>query len=745
MVTIGLAGNPNAGKSTIFNALTGSHQHVGNWPGKTVEKKEGRLRLGDQDVVVVDLPGTYSLSAFSLEEIIARNFIVDGHPDAIVCVVDAANLERNLYLVMQILEMGVAVVVALNMSDVAAGRGIQIDRVKLSAKLGGIPVIETVGNREVGIDGLKTVILDAVAQQRRSTAALSFGDTLNAEIAALAALIEQDARLVRYPSQWLAIKLLENDAELMAQVAHNAALVEAATAAVDRFMAQTGDEPDTLIAEARYSTIAALVRDAVRRPHEDMLTTSDKLDAVMTHRLWGVPIFLSLMWIVFQFTANVSAPFVDFIDGLINGAPARWATLLLAALQLDGTWAEALIVDGIIAGVGGVLVFVPVLMTLYLAIAILEDTGYMARAAFVMDRLMSRLGLHGKSFLPLLVGFGCTVPAIYATRTLENERDRKITGFLATFMSCGARLPVYVIFGSALFGAAGGNLIFAMYLTGIAVAVLTSLLFTRVIFRNKPVPPFVMELPPYRAPNLKTVFNSTTERTLGFIRKAGTTILLASMAVWLLLSVPARMGVGGFAQVAPEESIFGTVSKVTAPIFAPAGFGTWQASGALVTGFLAKEVVVATMSQVYIGEEEATAAETAPTFIQDLQGIALSLGEALVLTVQEVVNIAPRTANLVLGIIPGAALPEANFLGAAAEEEGLTDLQSVLASSFTPLSAVAFCVFILLYVPCMTALAAMRHEFGSKWTLAQVGYTLGVAWLAAVLVFQFGSLLGMGG
>jgi len=450
------------------------------------------------------------------------------------------------------------------------------------------------------------------------------------------------------------------------------------------------------------------------------------------------------MWIVFQFTANVSAPWVDFVDGLINGPLAHWATLLLTAFALDGTWIEALIVDGIIAGVGGVLVFVPVLMILYLAIAILEDTGYMARAAFVMDRAMSRLGLHGKSFLPMLVGFGCTVPAIYATRTLENERDRKITGFLTTFMSCGARLPVYVIFGSALFGAAGGNLIFAMYMTGIGVAILTSLLFTRVIFRNKPVPPFVMELPPYRAPNLKTVYKSTTERTLEFVKKAGTTILLASMAVWLLLSVPARVGVGGFAEVSPEESIFGTVSKATAPIFAPAGFGTWQASGALVTGFLAKEVIVSTMAQVYVGEAAVEVAEEAsPTIVEDLQGIAVSLGETLILTVQEVINIAPRTANLVLGFIPGAALPEANFLGAGEEEE-LTALQSVLASSFTPLSAIAFCVFILLYVPCMVAVAAMRHEFGSKWTLAQVGYTLGVAWLAAVIVFQVGSLLGIG-
>jgi ferrous iron transport protein B len=746
-----LAGNPNAGKSSIFNALTGSRQHVGNWPGKTVEKKEGRLKIDGQEIAVVDLPGTYSLSAFSLEEIIARNFIVDEQPDAILCVVDEANLERNLYLVMQVMEMGVPIALALNMSDVAAARGIHVDVAELSRRMGGVPVMETVGNRAGGIPHIKSALLQIAAQSATkerpagwaplTLAALS--PDLRPHVDALAGQIAQDPHLQRYRPDWLALKLLEEDSLAQAWIEHNPALAEAAQDAVTQIMDETGDDAETLIAEARYSAIAELVRGAVTRPAQDMVTSSDRLDLLMTHRIWGVPIFLGLMWFVFQLTANVSAPFVDFVDGVINGPVAGWISGLLALAGLGGSWVEAMVVDGIIAGVGGVLVFVPVLAMLYLAIAVLEDTGYMARAAFVMDRLMSRLGLHGKSFLPMLVGFGCTVPAIYATRTLENERDRKITAFLTTFMSCGARLPVYVIFGAALFGAAGGSLIFAMYLTGIGVAILTSLLFTKLIYRGKPVPPFVMELPPYRAPNLKTVFGSAWDRTKAFVRKAGTVILLVSMLVWLLLATPLRPGVGSFTDVEPVDSVFGGVSQAVAPLFAPAGFGEWQASGALVTGVLAKEVVVSTLAQVYYAQDLAGAeAGEAGSFLADLGGIGLAFGEAVILAGQELLNILPRTVNLFLAPFPNVGLGELDLLGLGEEAESLTSLQAALAHHFTPLSALAFCIFVLLYTPCMVAMAAMRQEFGSRWALLQGTYTLGVAWFAATLVFQIGRFLG---
>ncbi|MFN8447081.1 MAG: ferrous iron transport protein B [Anaerolineae bacterium] len=742
---VALAGNPNVGKSTIFNALTGAHQHVGNWPGKTVEKKEGWVSIDGQEILVVDLPGTYSLAAYSVEEVIARDFILHDHPDMVVAVVDASNLERNLYLVCQILELGKPVMIALNMSDTARSRGLKIDTAKLSQQLGGAIVVETVGSRGVGLDTLRKALGNAPAS-RQQQLPFDYGETLEAEIGRLQASIEADPILMKqYPPRWLTIKLLEADPDISAQLerAGRPALVATAREAIDRITTALGDDPETLITDRRYQLISDVVGSAVTRPKNVLETASDRADRIITHRIWGVPIFLFLMWVVFQFTANVSAPFVDWVDGVIAGPLTHWVSALLGAAGLTGTWVESLLVDGIIAGVGGVLVFVPVLLFLYFAIAVLEDSGYMARAAFVMDRVMRVIGLHGKSFLPLLIGFGCTVPAIYATRTLENEHDRKVTGFLATFMSCGARLPVYVIFGTAFFGAQAGNLIFGLYLLGVGVALVTGLVMKRTIYRNSPPQPFVMELPPYRMPNPRTMWRQMWERTRGFVRKAGTIILACSVGVWLLLAIPRSGNLSEFNAVAPQESLFGAVSGALAPVFAPAGFGDWQASGALVTGFVAKEVIVSTMNQVYVGADDAEAAvdEPAPYLLDDAGQIVASFGEATVLTAQEIVNIVPRTVNL----IPGIHMPEANFLGTSAEDEDTSALSATLTQAFTPLAAVAFTVFILLYVPCMTATAAMRHEFGTRWMFYQMGYTLVIAWIGAVLAYQGGLLLGLGG
>ncbi|NJL95570.1 MAG: ferrous iron transport protein B, partial [Anaerolineae bacterium] len=498
--------------------------------------------------------------------------------------------------------------------------------------------------------------------------------------------------------------------------------------------ATLGDDPDTLAAASRYDLIAAWAAEVVQRHHAQVLTPSDRLDRVLTHPWLGVPIFLGLMWVVFQITANASAPFLDWIDGVISGPITRWAAAGLGLVGLEETWLGALLLEGVIAGVGGVLVFVPVLVSLYLCLAVLEDSGYMARAAFVMDRFMHRLGLQGKSFLPLLVGFGCNVPAVYATRTLDSEADRKITGFLVSFMSCGARLPVYVTFGAIFFGGSGA-FIFAMYLTGIGVALLTSFLLTRFVYRGKAQPPFVIELPPYRTPNPRVVLRSTWQRTASFVRNAGTLILVASLVIWLLMAIPAGDS-GQFNQVAPRDSLFGRTSAALAPALEPAGFGTWQSAGSLLSGLVAKEVVISSMSQIYSGEE-AGAEEATPTLAKDLGFIFSSLAEAVLLTGQELLNIVPRTINL----IPGLGMPELELLGGAEEAED-GRLSDALAAAFTPLSAVAFNVFVLLYVPCMAAVGAMRHEFGWRWTLAQVVYTLGVAWLGAVLVYQVGSLLG---
>lgn len=739
-ITIALAGNPNVGKSTLFNALTGSRQHVGNWPGKTVEKKEGRLHLQDQDVLIVDLPGTYSLTAYSIEEIISRDFIINEHPKAVIAVVDSANLERNLYLVTQLIELQVPIILVLNMTDIARNRGVSVDIARLSGRLNNIPIIETIGSSGVGIETLKSAI--AQLNTAQAPIQITYHEMLETEITHLVVRIHTIPELTQhYVPRWLAIKLLEADSDICARCAEYPDIVAYAQSASEKIESRTGDDPETHITDGRYQFIQTILNGVITRPAEKLETTSDKIDHILTHRIFGVPIFLFLMWVVFQLTANVSAPFLDWVDGVIAGPISTWVISVLTAIGLGETWVESLMVDGIVAGVGGVLVFVPVLMALYMAIGILEDSGYMARVAFVMDRVMRMMGLHGKSFLPMLVGFGCTVPAVYATRTLENEDDRKLTGFLVTFMSCGARLPVYVVIGAAFFGARSGNLIFGMYLLGIVVALLTGWGLKRTVYRNKPPQPFVMELPPYRLPNLRGVWRQTWERTSSFVRKAGTIILATSVIVWILLAIPVR-GDGNFNDVAPADSLFGSVSGVISPIFTPAGFGDWQATGSLITGLVAKEVVIGTMSQIYVGEAETPEEETPiPTFGDDVAYIGTSFVDATILTAQEIVNIIPRTLN----IIPLINMPEADFLGAEADEEDTTTLESALTQVFTPLSALAFTVFVLLYTPCMTTVAAMRHEFGMRFTLYQVAYTFVVAWIAAVMVYQIGMLIGWGG
>jgi ferrous iron transport protein B len=749
--TIALAGNPNVGKSTIFNALTGSRQHVGNWPGKTIEKKEGVAHLCGHAITVVDLPGTYSLNAYSSEEIIARDFIVNEHPELVVAVVDASNLERNLYLATQVLELEVPVVLALNMADTARKRGLQIDSQALSRRLG-VPVVETVGSRCEGIEDLEQRIADGIINPKSDQGArIDYGEDLERAIRTLQASIEQDTALCRqYRPRWLAIKLLENDEDLRARLdaaGHHALLAQ--VQALDEALAvQFGDDAETLITDQRYRFIGDVIREAVVRPASILETRSDKADRIITHPIWGVLIFLLLMWIVFQFTANVSAPLVDWIDAVIGGPFTRWVIAVLNAAGLKGSWIESMIVQGVIAGVGGVLVFVPVLACLYLAIAMLEDTGYMARSAFVMDRVMRVIGLQGKSFLPLMVGFGCNVTAIYATRTLEDEDARKLTAFLTPFMSCGARLPIYVVFGAAFFGRHSGDLVFAMYLVGVALALATGVVLKHTAYRHKPPQPFILELPPYRVPDMKNVARQMGLRIGHFLHMATTVILASTILIWFLLALPVHAGSGKFDHVETQDSAFGSLSRTIAPALKPAGFGSWEAAGSLVTGFIAKEAVVGTMSLIYT--DRATSSPPArATFRSDIDQIATSFGQALVLTGQEIVNIVPRTVNL----IPGVHVPEADWLSREQTAEDTTALQRVLTAAFTRtagspgrgrLAAVAFNVFVLLYIPCVTSVSAMRHEFGPRLMVLQIAYTLALAWFAAVIVYQGGLLLGLG-
>jgi ferrous iron transport protein B len=746
--TIALAGNPNVGKSTLFNALTGSRQHVGNWPGKTVEKKEGHLKLGDKEILVVDLPGTYSLTAYSIEEIITRDFIVNEKPTAVIAVVNAANLDRNLYLVTQLIELGMPVIVALNMTDVAKRRGLQISLKGLSERLGGIPVVETVGNRREGLEDLIQAIELVVEYPHKGSIQTGFSGILGDEISKLEAEIKGQTDLLdTFRPGWLATKLLEGDQAVVSilELEEAEAVLDSAREARVRIEEGTGEDPEILIADQRYQFVDRIMETAVERPRETIITRSEKVDEIVTHRIWGLPIFLLLMWLVFQFTSNVSGPFLDWVDVFINGFIYRWASWVLEYIGLGNHWISSLTLDGVIAGVGGVLVFVPVLLFLYLALAILEDSGYMARAAFVMDRVMRWMGLHGKSFLPMIVGFGCTVPAVYATRTLENDKDRKLTAFLATFMSCGARLPVYVIFGAAFFGAASGSLVFGMYFLGIAIALITGLVMKNTVYRSRPPAPFVMELPPYRIPRPRDVWTQMWERTQGFLVKSGTVILGVSVALWLLMAIPAHPDKGPFNQVQAGDSLFGRVSGLIAPAFKPAGFGSWQTTGSLMTGILAKEVIVSTMSQIYAGENHPPE-ELFTTFGEDLASVSVSFSRAALLTAQETINIIPRTINL----IPFLNIGELDLFPSENLEADSTRLEGSLISAFTdtagssaagPIAAVAFNVFVLLYIPCVSAVSAMRQEFGQRWMWAQIIYTLGIAWLAAVVVFQVGKII----
>ncbi len=566
--------------------------------------------------------------------------------------------------------------------------------------------------------------------------AIDYGREAEEEITRLAGLIANTPPVAsQFPARWLAIKLLEADEDIQVNlrvVKGGAALLEEAGKSIERLGVFYGDDVDVAIADRRYGWINGLVREVVRRPATNRLTLSDKIDQIVTHRLLGIPIFLAAMWLVFKLTADVSAPYLDWVDGVIGGPITTWAVALLGAIGLSGTWVESLVIDGIIAGVGGVLVFVPVLMFLYLALAILEDSGYMARAAFVMDRLMHALGLHGKSFLPMLVGFGCTVPAMYATRTLENKKDRILTGLLVPFMSCGARLPVYVLFAAVFFPQNSGAAVFAMYLLGIITAIVLGITLKNTLFKGKEQATFVMELPPYRLPTLRSIWFHTWERISSFLRKAWTTIMAVSIILWLLMAIPVS-GEGSFAEAEVSDSLFATVNQAVAPVFQPLGFGSWEASSALLTGFVAKEVVVSTMSQVYGVEGVEEEATEPPTFFEDLGSIFTGFASATVDTV--------KSLPLIVGI---------NLFEEEVEEEP-TILMGVIQEGFDvssgghgALAALAFMVFVLIYTPCMVAIAAERHELGMNWTWVSIFGQLALAWLMAFVVFQGGKLLGLG-
>ena len=592
---IGLAGNPNVGKTTLFNNLTGLNQHVGNWPGKTVEKAEGHYNYNNNRVDVIDLPGNYALSAHSIEEIVSRDFIVDEDSDVIVNIIDASNLERNLYLTVQMMELGANLVVALNMNKFAQDKGYTIDAKKLSDLLG-VPVVEIEANSKIGKDQLLKTIEEAAKNPVNTVNRLSYGPELFDHLNELQTAIEEDKNLSDVPSRWIAVKLLEDDEIILDRIEDSSKrnnILNTTEKVKKHFKDIYNESSEEVIANARYAYIEGLLKEVLTKPATEKKTLTDKIDSIVTNRILGFPIFLIIMYLMFQITFTVAAPFQDWIDegfGILGE--------MVAAALGDGML-TSFIVDGIIGGVGGVLVFLPQIILLFLIISFLEDSGYLARAAFVMDKVMhSLVGLHGKAFIPMILGFGCGIPGIMATRTMENEKDRLITMLIVPFMSCTARMPVYLLLVGAFFAAADQtNVIFSLYVLGIVVAIIVAFILRKTLFDDMDAP-FVMELPDYKLPTLRGILMHTAEKSWGFVRKAGTIILAAAIIVWILSSFPAGVEYGS------QESAIGMIGTAVAPVFAPLGFGEWQPAVALIFGLVAKEVVVGTFSSLFGVAEE---------------------------------------------------------------------------------------------------------------------------------------------
>jgi len=714
--TIALAGNPNTGKTSLFNELTGAHQHVGNWPGKTVEQQTGEFEV--------------DLLAVSAEEAIAAGFLVD-RPDVVITVVDAANLERSVHLVSQIAELGLRQVVACNMSDVAERRGSEIDMERLGRAFG-TDVVRTVARRGEGVAEIRAAASEAMDKPDVQPAVLDYGPVVERYLSGVVTeIVESENVAAVAPVRWIAIQLVAGDEALADRVAvlpGGPSVLEAAERARQGIASDTGLDAGLVIAERRYRWVHKIVEQVEGDKGRDS-RWSERIDRVVAHRWLGLPVFFAVMWLILKITTDVTAPFLDWVDAVVSGPISRWASAGLDAAGLGGGWVEGLVVDGVLAGVGGVLVFVPVLFGLYVTLAILEDTGYMARAALVMDRAMQAIGIPGKAFLPMMVGFGCTVPAIYATRTLDSHRDRLLTGLLVPFMSCGARLPVYVLLASIFFAGSSGSVVFAMYVLGIGVAVVVGLALGRTLLREDDPAPFVMVLPDYRLPNVRTVWSLVKRRTWAFIEGAGTMILVASVAVWLLLAIP--IGGGTFGDTEVKDSAFGTIAGAVAPVMDPLGLGEWEQTGALLSGFVAKEVVVSTMSQLYGGGDPADEL-VGRGFIDDLSEIGSGFVDAFIGTLQAI-----------SGVI-GLDFTDVDDETSPAVDARIRASYESSGDGNGSLAALAFMVFVLLYTPCVAAVSAFRHEFGTRWTLVSVFGQLGIAWLVSLLVFQGGKALGFG-
>lgn len=610
-IRIGLAGNPNCGKTTMFNDLTGSTQYVGNWPGVTVEKKGGKLK-GHKDVEIVDLPGVYSLSPYTLEEVVTRNFIIDDNPDAIINIVDASNIERNLYLTTQILELGVPTVIALNMMDIVEKNGDSINVNKLSAILG-CPVIETSALKGNGIKEAANKAVELAKSKLENNFELSLSSETKSALLEIEDFIRRNIEFSKVPTRYLAIKLFERDEKILEVLNLNESALKELESIIKKCEDNLDDDSESIITSDRYAYIGEIVSNSVVKGRKTHETTSDKIDKIVTNRFLALPIFAAIMWFVYYIAVSTIGTIItdwtnDTLFGEIIGE--NLGNYLDALNVAD--WLHGLIIDGIVGGVGAVLGFVPQIMLLFLLLAILEDCGYMARVAFIMDRIFRRFGLSGKSFIPMMISSGCGVPGIMATRTMENDRDRKMTIMLTTFIPCGAKVPIIALFAGALFSDSTW-VAPSVYFLGIVMIIICGIILKKTkLFKGEPAP-FVMELPQYHIPSAKNVLLHMWDRGKAFIIKAGTIIFTACGLIWFLGAFNFNLEM-----VDTSESMLASIGSIFAPLFTPLGFGNWQSSVASITGLVAKENVVGTFGVLF---GIADAAEDDPTLLQNLSGL----------------------------------------------------------------------------------------------------------------------------
>ena len=732
MTRIAVVGNPNSGKTTLFNGLTGSRQRIGNWPGVTVEKKEGTVALDGKNVILVDLPGVYSLAAHSEDEKIARNYIMSGEPGMVVNIVDAANLERNLYLTTQLLEMRVPLLLVVNMQDLAAKKGVTLDLVSLEKKLG-CPVIGISATNKKDIQRVKSRMAEALLQTALRAAKIIYPPEIEDALERLSPKLESAAASLGANARWAGLELLGQEPWVTAQVVAAGAISPGEIREeISLINSKLGEATDIILADARFKFIQDTLGSLLKRSALKE-SAGDRMDRVVMHRAFGIPIFLLIMYAMFWFTMSIGGAFIDFFDILFGAVFVDGFGWLLTNFG-SPEWLIALLAGGLGAGIQTVATFIPIIFVMFFMLSLLEDSGYMARAAFVMDRFLRMIGLPGKSFVPMLVGFGCTVPAVMATRTLENKKDRYLTVFMTPFMSCGARLPVYALFGAAFFGAGAGNMVFSIYLIGIVLAVLTGLLLKHTLFKGEAAP-FIMELPPYHVPKLKNILTYTWHRLRLFMLRAGKVIVIVVLVLGFLNS----LGLDGtFGNEDTPDSVLTRIGQGISPVFRPMGVEeeNWPAAVAVFTGIFAKEVVVGTLNSLYAqmeagaeeGAEDAAAGEEA----------GFNLGGKVV---EAFASIPEALAGIFGGLLDplGIAIVEVADEEELAEELGVdTAILSSMQRYFPqgPWQAYAYLLFILIYFPCAPALGAVMRELGRGYGLILAAYLTLLGWVVATLFYQ---------